>query len=467
MRRASVMLCVAFSPLAALVPPAVHADVALAHAAGYHAGGGPLGGGHPTAGAYSFTVPEGKDRLLLVLGPARYDPAIPTSVSSQRATLRRLTYGGRELTPMPRPMAAQGRHGAAHLWYLVNPPTGTHRFEMIQFRKDNGGENRMAALVFTGVDRAGPFTGPVLAFVSERGKTIRYEVNSRKGGMVVDSVHYGGRRHVYYRIMPAADQTLVWENCHDYRYEWMGSVKPGADSVEMRWELAGKTSCEVLAVSLNPSKGGGARASVAPLQALPEDKHDAEKPGLVATLYDLSADPPAPSTPRYNYKTPALGAKIPLAYRTQPHTRRVIENVDFHPNKYRANPGRLPDEKGLLDSGLRKNFVLECTGRIRIPESGSILFKLLSVDQAKLWIDGRLVVDNHGHNHNTLKTGTIRLAAGRHAFRLVHVEDVRGFGVSLGWRLPGGHPHGIPRGHKAPINLIPASAFTHTDADRK
>ena len=45
---------------------------------------------------------------------------------------------------------------------------------------------------------------------------------------------------------------------------------------------------------------------------------------------------------------------------------------------------------------------------------------------------------------------------------LTNVEDVTDFGVSLGWRLPGGHQHGIPRGHKAPMAVIPASAFSHT-----
>ena len=77
------MAFLAASILALWAAPA-GAQVALAHVAGYHAGGGPLGGGHPTAGAYSFTVPEGKGRLLLVLGQARYDPAIPAKVSSQR-----------------------------------------------------------------------------------------------------------------------------------------------------------------------------------------------------------------------------------------------------------------------------------------------------------------------------------------------------------------------------------------------
>ena len=87
----------------------------------------------------------------------------------------------------------------------------------------------------------------------------------------------------------------------------------------------------------------------------------------------------------------------------------------------------------------------------------------LLADQSKLYIDGRLVIDNHGNNYNTLKTGVIKLEAGDHELRLVNVEAVRDFGVSLGWRLPGGHAHGIPRGHKAPIAVIPASAFTHTD----
>ena len=445
----------------------VNGQVARVHAAGYHAGGGPLGGGHPTAGAYSFTVPDGKDRFLLVLGPDKYDPAIPKEVSSQRATLVSLTFAGRPLVHLPNGNSAQTGHGGAHFWYLLDPPAGTHKFEMIQFRKDNGGENRMAVLAFTGVDTDDPFTHKRPLSLRLKGKTVAYQIKSRTGGMVVDSIHYGGRRHTYYRIMPGTEQRLAWENCHDYRYEWMGSTKPGADVVEMRWKMAGAQGGHILAVSLNPSRDAPAPAAVERVKALPKDKLAAEKPGLVAKVYDLSADPPKPSTPRQNYKTPALGAKIPRFDRNTLRATKVVGRIDLHPNNYRQNASRLPDEKGVLGSGIRRNFVLEFSGRINVPESGDLMFKLLSVDQAKLLIDGRLVIDNHGHNYNTLKTGVIRLEAGRHELRLINVEDTRTFGVSLGWRLPSGHPHGIPRGRKGPISIVPPSAFTHTDEHAK
>jgi len=437
------------------------------NAAGYHAGGGPLGGGHPTACAYSFTVPEGNGRLLLVLGPARYDPSIPPKVSSQRATLVSFTYAGRPLKSLPHATKTRGGHGSPYAWYLVDPPAGTHKFEMIQFRKDNGGENRLAALAFTGVDTRDPFTAPGPTRRGLKGKTVAYQVKSRPGGMVADSIHYGGRRHEYYRIMPGAGQRLAWENCHDYRYEWMGSTKRGADTVEMRWEMAGTQGCQILTVSLNPSKDAAAAAAVEPVKAIAKDKVGSEKRGLVAKVYDLSANPPKPSTRRHNYKRPALGAKIPRFDARTLRATKAVDQIDLHPNNYRPNPGRLPDEKGVLGSGIRRNFVLEFVGRINVPESGDIMFKLLSVDQAKLLIDGRLVIDNHGHTYNTLKTGVIRLEAGRHELRLVNVEDTSTFGVSLGWRLPSGHKHGIPRGRRAPISVVPASVFTHTDEHLK
>lgn len=455
----------ALSVFASLTAPA-EAQVTLAHAAGYHAGGGSLGGGHPTAGAYSFTVPQGTGRLLLVLGPSKYDPSIPPKVASQRATLVTFTYAGRPLQSFRRAKSGAA-HGTPYVWYLADPPAGNHKFEMIQFHKDNGGENRLAALAFTGVDTKDPFAAPGLTRLVLKGKTIAYHVKCRTGGMVVDSLHYGGRRHTYYRIMPGPGQRLAWENCHDYRYEWMGSTKPGADTVQMRWETAGTQRCAILALSLNPMKDAPVPAPVEPSKAIPKDKLGAETPGLVARVYDLSANPPKPSTRRQNYKTPALGSKIPKIAPEALSTTKVIDKVDLHPNTYRQNPGRLPDKKGVLGSGIRRNFVLEFVGRINIPESGDIMFKLLSVDQAKLLIDGRLVIDNHGHNYNTLKTGIIRLEAGKHAIRLVNVEDTTTFGVSLGWRLPSGHKHGIPRGHKAPIAVVPVSAFTHTDEHMK
>jgi PA14 domain-containing protein len=443
------------------------AQVALAHVAGYHAGGGPLGGGHPTAGAYSFTVPEGEDRFLLVVGPDKYDPAIPAKVSSQRATLTSLTYAGKPLVHLSNGNSAQTGHGGAHWWYLPNPPMGTHKIEMIQFRVNNGGENRMAVLAFTGVDLKDPFTHKSPLEFRPKGKVMTYTIKGRAGGMVIDSFHYGRRTHKYPRVMSGKGQRLVWDNCHDYRYVWMGSVKPGADKVEMRWEKVDGGGCHISAMSLNPAKDSPDPAVVEPLKALPKDKLGAEKPGLVAKVYDLSASPPKPSTRRYNYKKPALGTRIRKFDAKMLHTTKVVEQIDLHPNNYRKNPDRLPDEKGVLDSGIRKNFIIEFVGRINIPESGDIMLKLLSVDQAKLWIDGQLVVDNHGHNYNTLKTGVIRLEAGKHELRLVNVEDARNFGVSLGWRLPGGYAHNMPRGRKAPISVVPPSALTHADQHLK
>jgi len=460
-RRGATGLAGLLAGLLLVVWPAVPAggQVVLTHAAGYHAGGGPLGGGHPTAGAYCFTVPQGPDRLLLVLGPPKYDPALPREVSSQRACLTSLTYAGRPLTYDAEKM--RNSFAAPHVWYLVDPPTGTHNLDMRQIRYDNGGENRMAVMAFTGVDAKNPFGQRVAATLDVKGKTARHEIGSRTGAVVVHCITYGRRNHRYFRIMPGPGQRLLWEDCHDYRYEWMGAAAPGADRVEMRWGLAGPTHCFVWALSVNPSRPGPSPKPAKLIEPLSADAIGAEKPGLIARVYDLSANPPKPGTRRQNFKTPALGAKIPPFDAKTPHTTKGVENIDLHPNNYRTTPYRSPDAKGVLGSGLRRNFVIEFAGRIDIPESGDVMFQLLSVDQSKLLIDGRLVIDNHGHNYNTLKTGVIGLGKGKHEIRLINVEDSHTFGVSLGWRLPSGHPHGIPRGHKAPISVIPASAFTH------
>jgi len=453
--------CLLGSVLAAWASAPAGAQVVLTNVAGYHAGGGPCGGGHPTTGAYAFTVPEGKDRFLLVLAPPEHNPTIPREVTTQREYLRAFTYAGKPLTCMTAKGKEHEAYGGVRFWYLADPPAGTHKLEFLQHIHDNGGENRMAAMALTGVDPKDPL-GKELVLLTDKSKTIEYVVHSRPGGLVVDSLFYPGRKHRYYRIMPGRAQRLLWENCHDYRYEWMGSAAPGADRVEMQWRLAGRARCRIRAFALNPSKPGKIASATQPLAALPDGKTAGAKPGLVARVYDLSADPPRPSVRRQNYKSPALGSKIPDFDPKTPRAAKVIGQVDFHPQRYLKNPRKRPAGKGILDSGLDRQFVLECRGLIDIPETGEIMFKLLSVDQARLLIDGRLVVDNHGHNYNTLKTGLIKLAKGKHAFRLTNVEDAMNFGLSLGWRLPGGHEHGIPRGRKAPIAVIPPTAFSHT-----
>ncbi|HOT76221.1 MAG TPA: carboxypeptidase regulatory-like domain-containing protein, partial [Candidatus Wallbacteria bacterium] len=61
-----------------------------------------------------------------------------------------------------------------------------------------------------------------------------------------------------------------------------------------------------------------------------------------------------------------------------------------------------------------ENFAIRFTAKLKIQSAGAYTFKLDSDDGSKLYIDGRLVIDNDGIHSTASKTGTVQLDAGEH-----------------------------------------------------
>ena len=64
-------------------------------------------------------------------------------------------------------------------------------------------------------------------------------------------------------------------------------------------------------------------------------------------------------------------------------------------------------------------------------------FRLTSDDGSRLWINGRLVIDNDGTHAMTPKIGSIDLATGSHRLRVQMFENTGQAGLVLEWRPPG------------------------------
>jgi len=70
------------------------------------------------------------------------------------------------------------------------------------------------------------------------------------------------------------------------------------------------------------------------------------------------------------------------------------------------------------------HFGIKFQSTISIPSSGNYTFYLLSDDGSKLYIDGKLIIDNDGPHGEIEKTGNIQLTQGKHFFRVDYFDNI-------------------------------------------
>ncbi len=84
-------------------------------------------------------------------------------------------------------------------------------------------------------------------------------------------------------------------------------------------------------------------------------------------------------------------------------------------------------------------FALRYTGKFTVTAAGTYSFRLMSDDGSKLYIDGRLVIDNDGVHAPSDASGSVNLTAGSHT---IVVEYFQGPAVEIALQLfvtpPGG-----------------------------
>jgi putative heme-binding domain-containing protein len=89
-------------------------------------------------------------------------------------------------------------------------------------------------------------------------------------------------------------------------------------------------------------------------------------------------------------------------------------------------------------------FALRFTGTIQIPKEGSYTFYTESDDGSRLYIDGKLVVNNDGLHGMDEKSGKVTLKAGPHALLATYFNNGGGEGYKVSWQGPGVNKGTIP-----------------------
>lgn len=98
---------------------------------------------------------------------------------------------------------------------------------------------------------------------------------------------------------------------------------------------------------------------------------------------------------------------------------------------------------------------LRARGQITLPESGTWSFGLGSDQSARLFIDGKLVIDDASGHPFRWRSGSVRLNAGKYDFEIRHWEGWSNGGLVATWTPPSGSEEVIPQ---SAFSVLPEEA---------
>jgi len=158
--------------------------------------------------------------------------------------------------------------------------------------------------------------------------------------------------------------------------------------------------------------------------AVSQEPADELKAGLVAEFFNIGK-------PMEEF--PVIAAE------RKPDLRRVDRTINFEQTS-ETFPG----------TTMADHFYVRWSGRIRIPRDGKLTFFTESDDGSRLWIDGKVVVDNGGLHAMEEKSGEVTLKAGDHDLKVELFENDGDVGCKLSWE-----------GANAAKEILPEGALFH------
>lgn len=172
----------------------------------------------------------------------------------------------------------------------------------------------------------------------------------------------------------------------------------------------------VLSLDEGEDDGEGGAAKTVDINSIPTEKwlqsatnvSDREMvPGLRAAVYQLPKEPQTMADVNFNAK---------------PTLQAVVREVDA----------------GGEDFGdLKTNFAILATGYLFLDKDDNVLIQLSSDDGGKLFVDGKLLVNNDGHHGMDPKEVELALRKGYHDLRIEYFQAAGGRGITLKWARAG------------------------------
>jgi len=161
-------------------------------------------------------------------------------------------------------------------------------------------------------------------------------------------------------------------------------------------------------------------AAVAPGAISQETAPEESRPGLIAEFFNIGK---------------AMEDFPTVAAERKPDHRRVDARINFEQTA-ETFPG----------TAMSDHFYVRWTGRIRAPKDATYTFFTESDDGSRLWIDGKVVVDNGGVHPMEEKSGEIELKAGEHDIKVELFENDGEVGCKLSWESSGSAKEILPDG---------------------
>jgi alpha-D-xyloside xylohydrolase len=142
----------------------------------------------------------------------------------------------------------------------------------------------------------------------------------------------------------------------------------------------------------------------------------------------------------------AVGKEIPASQFTTPDGTPGALRGDYFADKALGRRAATRNDAAIdFDWGLSSalpelppdQFSVRWTGRLRAPETGECELATVADDGVRLWLDGKLLIDDWTQHAPEYRSGRVALEAGReYELRLEYYDEILGASVKLRWTLP-------------------------------
>jgi len=96
-----------------------------------------------------------------------------------------------------------------------------------------------------------------------------------------------------------------------------------------------------------------------------------------------------------------------------------------------------------------KNVLFHVKGFINIESDNNFVFRLVSDDGSRMWLDNKLIIDNDGMHGPQAKDAEMMLRKGKHFIEIIYYQGAGGLAFSLQWAK-----HGDPKFAVIPVNVL-------------
>lgn len=121
-------------------------------------------------------------------------------------------------------------------------------------------------------------------------------------------------------------------------------------------------------------------------------------------------------------------------YEPNPATNVAIETLSMAKSKL---TGRTDGFQTFAPGGRKDAFATKQTSSIRVDRSGVYTFFTASDDGSRLYIDGRMIVNNDGLHGMLERSGRVNLGSGLHEIVVTYFDNGGGDGLRVSWQGPG------------------------------